>query len=175
MKNQDNQPYNILVSAEKIQKRLEQLGKQINMDYENLKLDLVCLTNAAMPFAADLMRLLAVPTQLHAMAFTSYESAPQSGEVRITLDIGEPMQDRHLLVMEGMVISGRTPLYLMNLLRLRRPASLELCAIGIKPKQLAVELPVKYRLFEFDNEWVCGYGIGHGPEKALADLINLQE
>jgi hypoxanthine phosphoribosyltransferase len=73
-----------------------------------------------------------------------------------------------------MVISGRTPLYLMNLLRLRHPASLALCVIGSKPAELAVDLPIKYRLFEFGKEWVAGYGIGHGQERASADLVNLK-
>ena len=96
------------------------------------------------------------------------------GAVRLTLDIDEPLQGRHVLVTEGMVISGRTPLYLRNLLLLRQPASLEFCVIGSKPEELAVDLPIKYRLFEFSKEWVAGYGIGHGSEKALPHLVNLK-
>jgi hypoxanthine phosphoribosyltransferase len=126
-----------------------------------------------MTFTADLVRMLEVPTRLHALAFTSYASTPKSGEVRLTLDIGEPLEGRHVLVTEGMIISGRTPLYLMNLLRLRQPASLEICAIGSKPEELAVDLRIKYRLFEFAKEWVAGYGIGHGAEKASSNLLDI--
>lgn len=146
---------------------------QINDDYAGREIDLVCLTNAAMTFTADLMRALEVPVRLHVLAFISYVPTPASGEVRLTLDIGEPLQGRHVLVTEGMVISGRTPFYLMNLLRLRQPASLELCAIGIKPAESAVNLSIRYRLFEFGKEWVAGYGIGHGAEKASPHLLDM--
>lgn len=164
----------VLIPAVSLRRRLQEVATQINGDYAGREIDLVCLTNAAMIFTADLIRLLEVPVRTHALAFTSYSPAPMSGEVRLTLDIGEPLQGRHVLVTEGMIISGRTPLYLMNLLRLRQPASLELCAIGSKPAELAVDQPIKYRLFEFGKEWVAGYGIGHGAEKASRDLLDLK-
>lgn len=163
----------VLVAAAELRERLEQLANEINRDYAGREIDLVCLSNSAMVFTADLARLIQVPLRQHLLAFTTYPNSPQSGEVRITLDVGEPLEDRHVLLVEGMIISGRTPLYLMNLLRLRQPASLEICAIGMKPKQLAVDLAVKYHLFDFDQEWVAGYGIGHGPEKASGGLLNL--
>jgi hypoxanthine phosphoribosyltransferase len=169
-----SQSHKVLIQAETLRQRLQEVATQINSDYVGREIDLVCLTNAAMTITADMMRLLQVPARLHALAFTSYSSAPISGEVRLTLDITEPLNGRHVLVMEGMVISGRTPLYLLNLLRLRQPASLELCVIGSKPSELAVDLPIKYRLYEFGNEWVAGYGIGHGAEKALPHLVNLK-
>lgn len=164
----------VLVAAAELRERLEQLANEINRDYEGREIDLVCLSNSAMVFAADLARLIQLPLRQHLLAFISYPTASHSGEVRITLDVGEPLHDRHVLLVEGMIISGRTPLYLMNLLRLRQPASIELCAIGMKPKQLVVSLPVRYHLFDFDQEWVAGYGIGHGLEKANSALVNLK-
>lgn len=164
---------NILVSAEDIYARLQVLAQEINLDYAGRELDLVCLTTSAMVFSADLMRLIAVPVRLHAMAFSSYAPVPRSGAVRITLDITESLEGRHVLVVEGLVISGRTPQYLMSLLRLRQPASLELCVIGSKPAELAVNLPIKYQLFAFGTEWVAGYGMGKGCERTSRHLINV--
>mgnify|MGYP000270009867 CR=1 FL=1 len=164
----------VLIQTEILRQRLQGVATQINGDYAGREIDVVCLTNSAMIFTADLMRILEVPARLHMLAFTSYSPAPTNGEVRLTLDVAEPLEGRHVLVMEGMVISGRTPLYLMNLLRLRQPASLELCAIGSKPSELTVDLPIKYRLFEFEKEWVAGYGIGNGAEKVSADILNIK-
>jgi len=163
----------VIVCAEEIHTRLLALAHQIHVDYKGLEIDLVCLSNSALTFTADLVRLIQLPVRQHLLAFSSYPNAPQSGEVRIVLDVGEPLEGRHVLLVEGLVISGRTPRYLMNILQLRRPASLEICAIGVKPKQLAASLSVKYHLFDFDQEWVAGYGIGHGPEKGAADLLNM--
>lgn len=162
----------VLAPAEELQKRVEALAQQINMDYNGREIDIVCSSNGATIFTADLCRLIALPVRLHLIAFNSYPNAPASGEVQLTLDVTEPLQNRHVLVTEGIIISGRTPLYMMNLLRLRQPASIELCAIAMKPKQLAVELQVKYHLYDFDQEWVAGYGMGHGPEKAAEVLVD---
>ena len=167
------QKYKVLVPAEELQKRVEKLAQQINSDYQGLEIDIVCLSNGATIFTADLCRMITLPLRLHLMAFNPYPNSPASGEVRLTLDLKEPLQDRHVLVTEGIIISGRTPLYMINQLRLRQPASIELCAIGMKPKQLAVDLSVKYKIFEFDREWVTGFGIGNGPEKAAGFLIDI--
>ena len=164
----------ILVTSEKILERLEELAKQINVDYEGRDIDVVCFTKSAMTFTTDLVRLIRRPVRLHEIAFDSYAPSPNSGEVRLTLDLTTPLEGRHVLVVEGVVISGRTPLYLMNLLRLRQPESLELCVIGSKPKELAVDLSIRYSLFEFSTEWVAGYGIGHGTERTAAALLNLK-
>lgn len=163
----------VLVAAAELRERLEQLANEINRDYAGREIDLVCLSNSAMFFTADLARLIQVPVRLHLLAFVSYPKALQSGEVRITLDVAEPLEGRHVLLVEGMVISGRTPFYLMNMLRLRNPASLDLCVIGYKPDELAVDLPIRYQLFTFGKEWVAGYGIGHGPEKGLPNLVDI--
>ena len=164
--------YKTLYDADAISDRVAIVADQINRDYFGREIDIVCLTNAAIPFTSDLMRLLVVPARLHTLAFTSYSPATMSGEVRITLDIDESLYGRHVIMVEGMVISGRTPLYLMNLLRLRQPLSLELCAIGSKPAELSVDLVIKYCLFSFENEWVAGYGIGKGLERVLPNLID---
>lgn len=162
----------VLVKSDELFRRVEKLADRISLDFADRVIELVCLSNSATIFTADLARLIRVRVRQHLLAFDPYPESPQSGEVRLTLDVREPLQGRHVLVVEGVIISGRTPFYLMNMLRLRHPASLEICAIGMKPKQLAVDLPVKYRLFDFDQEWVVGYGIGHGAEKVSRDLLN---
>lgn len=149
-----------------IEARVAGLARVITADYAGRELDVVCLINGASTFCADLVRQIGVPVRQHALGFSSYSGAPQSGEVRITLDVAEPLQDRHVLVVEGIVVSGRTPRYVIEVLRLRRPASLVLCALGWKPKALAVELDVHYAAFEFGDEIVAGYGVGKGSERA---------
>ena len=91
-----------------------------------------------------------------------------SGEVEIEKDLKYPLNGRHVLLLEGLVISGKTPNYLFNLFKLRNPASIKLCAIGIKKKQMEVALPIDYFMFDFDDEWIEGYGIGEGDTKSLS-------
>ncbi len=162
----------ILRTSEEIQERIEKLANQINSDYSGLELNVVCLSNSALTFAADLLRQVQVPVRKHLLSFETYSTTPESGEVRLFLDIDEPLYGKHVLVLEGMVISGRTPQYILNMLRIRQPSSLEICVIGFKPLKLVAEFPIKYSLFEFGDEWVTGYGIGSGNEKVSMNLID---
>ena len=161
---------NMLRSQQEIEERLSALARQIDADYAGRTLDVVCLVNSASVFWADLGRLLSVPVRVHPLAFSSYAAGNSSGEVRLTLDVSEPLQNRHVLIVEGIVVSGRTPRYVCDLLRLRQPASLAMCVLGVKRHALAVELPPLYAAFELGSEIVVGYGVGEGPEKTLPYL-----
>ena len=89
------------------------LGQAITAAYQGRELDVVYLMNGATTFCADLVRHIGVPVRQHALGFSSYSYAggPSSGEVRVTLDVTEPLLQRHVLMVEGIVVSGRTPKY----------------------------------------------------------------
>lgn len=161
----------ILVDQQTLSKRVAELGAAITRDYADRDIDIVCLINGASTFCADLVRAIQRPVKVHPLAFTSYPGSPQSGEVRVTLDVGEPLIGRHVLLVEAVVISGRTPLFLMDALKLRRPATLAMCALAVKPKARAVELEVAYKGFEFGAEIAAGYGMGGPAERALPYIV----
>ena len=133
---------------------------------------MICLVNSALFFTVDLVRQLTIPTKLHFFGFTNYQEGNESGEIRLALDVQEPLFDRHILVIEGIVVSGRTPRFIIDLLRNRRPASIALCALGSKPHLLSENLPLNYVAFELGQEIAIGYGVGSGPEKTLPFLIS---
>jgi hypoxanthine phosphoribosyltransferase len=156
-----------LHSQAQLAARVAAIGQQISFDYAGKTLDIVYLINGGSMLAADLMRSLTVPLRAFPLGFSSYAPPSPTGEVRVTLDVPEPLHGRHVLVVEGIVVSGRTPKYIMDMLRLRQPGSLEMCAIGVKTKAFKADLTVKYRGFDFGDEVVIGYGVGEGSEKAL--------
>jgi hypoxanthine phosphoribosyltransferase len=161
---------NIIVSKTQLDSRVRELGEHITQDYDRRHLDVVCLINGGSMFCADIVRHIQVPITQHYLGFSSYPEGNSSGEVRITLDIAEPLQGRHLLLVEGIVVSGRTPAYLVELLKLRQPASIALCALGVKPN-LSVDLSIEYVAFKLGKEIAMGYGIGNGPERTLPYLV----
>lgn len=161
----------ILVDEATLRQRVAELAERISADYHGRTLDLICLLGGASVFAVDLIRQLRVPARMHQLGFESYPGGQASGEVRITLDVSAPLIGCHVLVVEGVVISGRTPKYVMDILGIRRPASLEMCALGIKPEARAVDLRIAYFGFELGPEIAVGYGIGHGSERALPHIV----
>ena len=164
--------YNIIISKEKIISRIKSLADQINSDYAGKTLDLICLINSAQFFTTDLVKHLTIPTRLHYLGFNSYQDGNETGEVRLTSDIQEPLFGRDVLVIEAIVVSGRTPKYIIELLKNRKPNSLNLCALGSKPHLLSEDIPLRYTAFELGKDILTGYGIGSGTEKTLPFLLS---
>lgn len=159
-----------LHSEETIELRLSELADRITKDYAGKTLDIVYITNGATILCADLIRKINIPVRIHPMSYINYSTPTKSGEVRITLDIAESLYGKDVLLLDGIIISGRTPFYIHNILKERNPATLKVCALGIKPHLLSVPLEVSYFGFEFKDEIVMGYGIGEGQEKAIRAL-----
>ena len=125
----------------------------------------MCALGGATLFFGDLVRQLTVPAHHQFLGFSSYPGrSSASGEVRFTLDLSEPIEGRHVVLLEGTVVSGRTPAYIMDVLRRRGPASLRLCTLLLKRRNLRVPLEPDYVGFEIDADGMAvGYGMGHSP------------
>ncbi len=156
-----------------IYNQLRTLSEKINRDYNGVELDLVYVSTGAFVFANDLARMIRIPLKMHPISYSDYHPPSGNGEVQLLLDVSTPLMNRHVLLLDGIVISGKTPHFIMGLLRLRMPATLELCVVGSKPKKLSVGMNIKYQLFSLVNEWIEGYGIGSGENKYSRSLIDV--
>jgi hypoxanthine phosphoribosyltransferase len=158
----DPQIGEILVEADELQRRVAELGAQINSDYAGRDLVLIGVLKGAVLFLADLMRELEIPCEVDFMAVSSYGSATDSsGVVRILKDLDASIADRDVLLVEDIVDSGLTLHYLLKNLRAREPRSLEVCALLTKPERRRVDLPIRYVGFEIPNRFAIGYGLDH--------------
>jgi hypoxanthine phosphoribosyltransferase len=152
----------ILVGAEELQRRVRELGAEISRDYADKDLVLIGVLKGAVFFVSDLMRRLEIPVEVDFMAVASYGSATKSsGVVRILKDLDAAIEGRDVLIVEDIVDSGLTLQYLLRNLAGRNPASLEVCALLIKPERRKVELKTKYVGFEIPNRFAIGYGLDH--------------
>jgi len=151
-----------LVDEAALQARIRELGAEISRDYADRDLLLVCVLKGAVFFLSDLMRHIDVPCEVDFMAVASYGSATDSsGVVRILKDLDAPIERRHVLIVEDIVDSGLTLLYLLRSLRARNPASVEVCALLTKPARRKVDLPTRYVGFAIDDRFAIGYGLDH--------------
>jgi hypoxanthine phosphoribosyltransferase len=152
----------ILVPAEDLARRVRELAVDISRDYAGKDLILIGVLKGAVFFLADLMRELTVSCEVDFMAVSSYGSATKSsGVVRILKDLDAVIEGRDVLIVEDIVDSGLTLQYLLRNLAGRHPASLEVCALLIKPTRQKVELQARYVGFEIPDEFVVGYGLDH--------------
>jgi len=150
----------ILVSNEALQARISELGEEISRDYQGESVHLICILRGGVLFLTDLMRHITVPNTIDFMAVSSYGANRQTtGQVRITLDLNEDIDDRHVLLVEDIVDSGYTIASVLEFLETRHPKSLRVCTLLNKPERREVDVPIHYCGFKIPNKFVFGYGL----------------
>ncbi len=151
----------VLVDEQAIERRVAELGAQINQDYQGEELLIVCLLRGAITFTADLTRHLTVPHTLDCMALSSYGVGrySTSGNVRVNLDLHTNIEGMNVLLVEDIVDSGRTLAHVLQMLRTREPKSLKVCVLLDKKYRREVPVEVDYVGFDVPDKYVFGYGI----------------
>lgn len=155
----------ILIPEVKIQNRVRELATRINNDYAGKELTVICVLKGSFVFMSDLIRYVDVPLSCEFLGLSSYGNEQQSsGQVKVTLDLHDSIEGKHVLVIEDIVDTGTTLEFLRQNLLNRKPASLKVCSLLLKPEKLKVPLNVEYIGFEIGNEFVIGYGVDYAEK-----------
>ncbi len=155
----------ILVPEHSIQDRIRGLGQQIDEHYLGKDLLLISVLKGSVLFLADLMRAISIPHEVDFLATSSYgASTNSSGVVRILKDLNEPIEGRHVILVEDIIDSGHTLAYLTRLFRHRNPASLEIVTLLDKPSRREVDIDLFWTGFSVPNEFVVGYGLDYNQK-----------
>ena len=149
----------VLFSADQIKRRLTKLGRQISMDYIGAQPILVGVLKGVMCFMSDLARQISLPLSIDFMAISHFGG--KEGGVKITKDLDRDIEGQHVIMVEDIVDTGMTLNYLLNYLRTRKPASLNVCALLDKRVRRIVDVPIQYVGFEVPDEFVVGYGLDY--------------
>ena len=172
----------ILITEQELQRRIYELGKELDARYAGRVPLMVGVLNGAVAFMTDLMRAMTIPVEIDFMAVSSYgASTRSSGVVRILKDLNNEIAGRDLLVVEDIVDSGLTLQYLLDVLQVRDPASIEVVALLRKTKSDAVAVQVDLVGFDIPDEFVIGYGLDYAeryrnlPYVAILDPSTIQD
>ena len=151
----------VLYTAEQIQSRVAELAQVVAADLERLGEErplLISVLKGSVIFLADLVRRLPIDTDVDFMSISRYSADSDSGVVRIVKDLEQPLQGRHVVVVEDIVDTGLSLSYLLRNLKTRDPASLRVCTLVDKRVLRIAELQVDYVGFE-TREFLIGYGL----------------
>ena len=153
----------LLISEEKIQNRIRELGADIARDYAGRNPLLVGVLKGACTFLSDLMRAADIPLSVEFMAISSYGAEMRtSGEVRILKDLDVAIEGRHILVVEDIVDTGLTLSYLLANLKSRGAETVKLVALLDKFERREKDVPIDYLGFKIPDRFVVGYGLDFG-------------
>jgi hypoxanthine phosphoribosyltransferase len=162
----------VLISAEKIRARIQELGDQISHDYPTGNLHLIAILKGAVVFMSDLARAMKRDVFMDFMGISSYgKGKSSSGEVRVTKDLDISLEGADVLIVEDIVDSGITLNYLMHVIDQRRPRSIRIAALLDKPERRLRPVHVNYVGFEIPDEFVVGYGLDFAERYRNLDSI----
>lgn len=160
------QPYQdflaeILIDENQLQARIKELGAEISQEYQDGNLLLICILRGGVPFMVHLSRNITSPHMMDFMAVSSYGIGKResSGRVRVALDLQMDIRDKDVLLVEDIVDSGHTIASVLEMLSLRQPRSLKVCALLDKSERREAVVPIHYRGFDIPNKFVFGFGL----------------
>ena len=166
----------IMMTEEEVDRKIKEIGLLISRDYEGRDVHLICILKGASFFACELAKRIDVPVTIDFMSVSSYGAGTESsGYVKIIKDLDSPIEGKNVIVVEDIIDSGRTLSHLMELLKSRNPASIELCALLDKPERRVVEVDVKYVGFQVPDLFVVGYGLDYDQKYRNLPYIGVVE
>ena len=152
----------VLLNEEEIKEIVTRLGAQITKDYEGKNLLVVSILKGSIMFMADLLREIKLECKIDFMAVSSYGSGTRtSGSVKIVKDLNIDLSGYDILLVEDILDSGVTLSNLKELLMLRKPASLKICAFLDKPDRRKADIVADYKGASIPDEFVVGYGLDY--------------
>lgn len=166
----------VMISEEDVDKRIQELGKQISEAYAGKQVHLICVLKGGVFFMCELAKRITVPVSMDFMSVSSYgDGTSSSGVVKIAKDLDEPLEGKDVLVVEDIIDSGRTLSYLIEILKKRNPASIRLCTLLDKPERRVTDVKVDYVAFNIPDEFVVGYGLDYAQKYRNLPFIGVVE
>ena len=149
----------VLITEEQINSRSIELGKQISKDYDGKKPILIALLKGSVPFAAELMKRIDIEMEIDFMDVSSYEGTQSTGEVKIIKDLDCSINDRHVLIVEDIVDTGRTLKTVVELLYQKGAKDVKIVTLLNKMARRENDIVADYIGFDIPDEFVVGYGL----------------
>ena len=166
----------VMLSEEKVDARIKELGEQISRDYAGKSVHLICILKGSVYFTCELAKRITVPVTMDFMQCSSYGGETKSsGIVKIVKDLDETIKDRNVIIIEDIIDSGRTLSHLKKLLAQRNPASLKICTLLDKPERRVVDVDVEYVGFQIEDKFVVGYGLDYDQQYRNLPYIGMVE
>jgi len=157
-----------LIGAADLGAAVSRLGAEVSASYPDGAL-MVGVLKGSVPFLADVVRAMTVPTEIDFLAISSY--AEGTGRVRIVKDLEADICGRDVVLVEDIVDTGLTVSYVLGELRRRQPKSVEVCALLDKEVRRIVPVPLRFVGFSIPDEFVLGYGMDFADRYRNLDRV----
>jgi len=152
----------ILITGGRIQRRIQELAREIRRDFPNEPLHLVSVLKGGVFFLTDLARSISGEVSFDFIAVSSYgQNTHSSGQVRLTRDLDSSIEGKTVIVVEDILDTGMTLQYLLRLFQQRKPKHLRVAVLLDKPERRIAPVRADYVGFSIPNAFVVGYGLDY--------------
>lgn len=155
---------NILINKSKLEKRIEELGKQIEKDYEGREIVFIGILKGSVMFMSELAKNVKSSVVLDFMDVSSYEGTESTGKIKINKDIRDSIEGKDVVIVEDIIDTGRTLTYVREYLKQKNPNSIKIATMLSKPSRRVMELNVDYIGFAIEDKFVVGYGLDYNEK-----------
>jgi len=165
-----------IISPERVRERVREMGREISAHYNGEPVVVVCVLKGGCFFFADLVRLLSLDVVLDFVRLASYGQGTSRGEIVFSKDLETPIRDRHVLIVEDIVDTGRSMDFLRRTLAGRGPKSVMLAALVDKRERREVEVKVDFPGFTLEKGFLVGCGMDFAEKyRGLSGIYEIIE
>ena len=164
------------LTAAQIDEQVKRLGQEINADYHGKRPLFIAILNGSFMFASDLFKELTIEAEICFIKLASYKGTKSTGQVITSIGLDATLTDRHVVILEDIVDTGKTLHEFLPQLVNQQPASLKIAALLHKPDALAFPVKIDYLGFNVPDKFLLGYGLDYdGFARNLREIYRLTE
>ncbi|MDB5202572.1 MAG: hypoxanthine-guanine phosphoribosyltransferase [Ferruginibacter sp.] len=165
------EPY---LTAAEIAAQVKRVGAEINRDYAGKRPLFIAILNGSFMFASDLFKELTIDAEICFIKLASYKGTRSTGHVITSIGLDESLKDRHVIIVEDIVDTGKTLAEFLPQLTDQQPASLKIASLLHKPEALQHAISIDYLGFSVPNKFLLGYGLDYdGLARNLKEIYQL--
>jgi hypoxanthine phosphoribosyltransferase len=163
------------LSSEEILAEVKNLADKINLDYAGKRPLFISILNGSFMFSSDLFKYLTIEAEICFIKLASYKGTKSTGQVVTAIGLDTDIMERHIIILEDIIDTGKTINQFLPQVRNQQPASLKIAVLLHKPSATVFPVQIDYTCFTIPNKFVLGYGLDYdGLGRNLAQLYQLK-
>lgn len=167
--------FELFIKQEVIEQGIKRVAHQMNTELEGKDPVFLAVLNGAFMFAGELMKEVAVPSEITFVRLASYQGTTTTQNVQEVLGLNESIKGRVVVIVEDIVDSGNTMVALLAELKKHEPAEVKIATLLFKPAALQQDLSPDYVALEIPNDFIVGYGLDYdGYGRNLKDIYKVK-
>lgn len=153
--------FNVLIAEERILSRVQEIAKEMTAIYQQKKPIFIAILNGSFMFATDIIKQIDFDCEITFTKLSSYEGFKSGGNINTIIGLNKSLKNRHVVILEDIIDTGRTMHYFTNALKKEEAASVAICSLLVKPTALEFKIDIDFVGFEIEDKFVVGYGLDY--------------